>query len=324
MKELPLVSIIIPVYNSVAYIKDSLCSALEQDYENKEIIVVDDGSTDLTLTILKRFEDRITILTQRNAGPGVARNRGIQHAKGKYIAFLDADDYWVSEKLRLQVEYLEQHHNIGAVYSRWVRWYPSTDGNFPCPWFSPLALPPAVLAEDSGWIYTKLLFDCRLLTSTVMLRRSIIDHVGLFSEDLLRGQDYDYWLRLSRITQIDKLDCDLTFYRIHGDNIVKKYPNYNYELKVLEDNIARWGLVGPDGSRASKKAVGRHLGELCFGFGYWHSQHGTYSIARSAFLKALTYRPTHVKTWMYLVLMAIFGVFCRNRLALAAGSNQNG
>lgn len=324
MKELPLVSIIIPVYNASAYVADAIRSALEQDYERKEIVVVDDGSTDSTPTVLKSFEGRITILHQANAGPGAARNRALRHAKGTYIAFLDADDYWVPGKLRLQVEYLEQHPDIGAVYSKWLLWHADAEGRFLSPHLPPLKKPTSIVLQDSGWIYTKLLFDCRLLTSTVMLRRSIIDHVGLFSEDLLRGQDYDYWLRLSRITQIDKLDCDLTFYRIHGDNIVKKYPTYNYELKVLEDNIARWGLVGPDGSRASKKAVGRHLGKLCFGFGYWHSQHGTYSIARSAFLKSLTYRPTHVKSWMYLVLMTIFGVFCRNRLALAAGSNQNG
>lgn len=326
MKELPLVSVIIPTYNSSAFVADAIRSAINQDYEPKEIIVVDDGSTDSTLEILKCFvnQEQIRVVTQVNAGAGAARNRGLKHAKGTYIAFLDSDDVWVPGKLRLQIEYLEEKPKVGGVSGKWLLWHADAGGRFLLPELSPVNKPFSTVPEDSGWIYTKLLFDCRLLTSTVMIRRSIIDHVGLFTEDLLRGQDYDYWLRLSRITQIDKLDCDLAFYRIHGDNIVKKYPNHNYELKVLEANIARWGLVGPDGSRASKKAVVRHLGELCFGFGYWHSQHGTYSIARSAFLKSLTYRPTHVKSWMYLVLMAIFGVFCRNRLALAAGSNQNG
>jgi len=113
--ESPLVSIIVPVFNSSAYVAVALRSALEQDYENKEIIVVDDGSTDSTPEILKTFREQIVVLTQVNAGPGAARNRGLKHARGTYIAFLDADDFWVPGKLRLQIEYLEQKPEIGAL-----------------------------------------------------------------------------------------------------------------------------------------------------------------------------------------------------------------
>jgi glycosyltransferase involved in cell wall biosynthesis len=324
MRGPPLVSIIIPVYNSAAYVADALRSALAQDYENKEVIVVDDGSTDSTAEILKSFQDQIVVLGQKNAGPGAARNRGIRHAKGVYIAFLDADDYWAPGKLRLQVEYLEQHPDIGAVYSRWARWYPRYDGKFCCPSFPSLNQAPPLAAEDSGWIYTNLLFDSCLLTSTVVLRRSITERVGAFNEELLRGQDYDYWLRLSRITQIHKLDCDLALYRIHGDNIVRKYPNRNYGLMVLENNVARWGITSPDGRTVSKRKLRYRFSQLSFAFGYWHSQHGTYKIARNAFMKSLKYQPTHVKSWMYLGLTAILSVFRPDRTGLLRPEpNQN-
>ena len=318
MKGLPLVSIIIPVYNSSAYLEDALRSALEQDYENKEIIVVDDGSTDSTPAILKSFEAKITILTQIHAGPGAARNRALKHARGTYIAFLDADDFWVPGKLRLQIEYLEPRPEVGVVYSKWLLWQANAEGHFSLPSLTPLHKRPAIVPQDSGWIYTNLLFECRLLTSTVVLRRSVMEQVGMFNEELLRGQDYDYWLRLSRITQIHKLDRELVLYRIHGDNIVKKYPNYNYGLMVLENTVSRWGLSGPDGSTVSKQRLRHHLGQLCFAFGYWHTQHGTHRIARDAFFKCLRYHPTHLKGWMYFLLTAMLSTFRQNRGELSA------
>jgi len=305
MENYPLVSVIIPVYNSAAYVQDAIRSALEQDYESKEIIVVDDGSTDSTPDILKSFQDEVIVLTQSNAGPGSARNRGLKHAMGSYIAFLDSDDFWVPGKLRLQIEYLEQKREVGAVYSKWLLWHPDAEGRF-----SPLDLAPlkersTIVPEDSDWIYTNLLFECRLLTSTVVLRRSIMEEVGLFNEDLLRGQDYDYWIRLSRVTRIHKLDNELVLYRIHGDNIAVKYPDHNYELMIVERNVSRWGLTGPEGKTVPKDQLERHLGQLCFSFGYGHCKRGTYRIAREAFWKALHYQPNHWKSWIYFGLTSL-------------------
>ena len=302
MKNPPLVSIIIPVYNSAAYIADALRSALEQDYENKEIIVVDDGSTDSTPAILKSFKEQIVVLTQVNAGPGAARNRALRHAKGTYIAFLDADDLWVSGKLRLQIEYLERRLEVGVVYSKWLLWHADAEGRFLSPQLPPLKKPTSIVPHDSGWIYTNLLFECRLLTSTVVLRSSVMEQVGRFDEALRRGQDYDYWLRLSRVTQIHKVDHELALYRIHGDNIAVKYPNHNYELMIVEKNVSRWGLTGPEGRTVPKDQLERHLGQLCFSFGYWHCKRGTYRIARDAFWKSLRYQPNNWKSWMYFVL----------------------
>jgi glycosyltransferase involved in cell wall biosynthesis len=309
----PLVSVIIPVFNSSAYIEDAVRSALAQDYGNKEIIVVDDGSTDSTPDILETFQDQIVVVRQVNAGPGAARNHGLQHARGTYIAFLDADDVWIPGKLRLQVEYLQQKPAIGAVYSKWLLWHGDAEGQFALPDLPPLNEPPAIVREDSGWVYTILLFECRLLTSTVVLRRSVMEQVGPFDEYLLRGQDYDYWLRLSRITEIHKLDSELVLYRIHSDNIASKYSNYNYELMVVEQNVSRWGLAGPDGKTVSADKLKRHLARLCFSFGYWQFHRGTLGIARNAFRKSLEYQLTYLKSWLYLGMSVVFGLFPKTR-----------
>jgi glycosyltransferase involved in cell wall biosynthesis len=313
IKTLPLVSVIIPAHNSSAYLADALRSALQQDYDNKEIIVVDDGSTDSTPRVLSSFKDEITILRQANAGPGAARNRALKHANGHYIAFLDADDYWLPGKLRLQIAHLQEHREIGAVYSKWVRWCPDEDGKFSYPSLTDQIRSAAIVPQNSGWIYTDLLLECHLLTSAVMLRRGVTEQVGVFDEQLLRGQDYDYWLRLSRVTQIHKLDRELVLYRIHGDNIAGKYPNQNYELMIVEKSVARWGLSGSDGKAVPKKQLERHLSELCFSFGYWHCKRGTYRIAREAFWKALHYKPNHWKNWIYFALAALRNMVASRR-----------
>jgi glycosyltransferase involved in cell wall biosynthesis len=305
METLPLVSIIIPAHNSSAYVEDALRSALQQEYANKEIIVIDDGSTDSTPRVLRSFKDKITILHQANAGPGAARNRGLKHANGHYIAFLDADDYWLPGKLRLQIDYLQKHREIGAVYSKWMRWCPDADGNFSYPSLTDQPHQASIVAQDSGWIYTDLLFECHLLTSAVVLRRTVIEQVGFFDEQLLRGQDYDYWLRLSRVTQIHKLDQELVLYRIHGDNIAVKYPNQNYELMIVEKNVSRWGLSGPEGKTVPKNELERHLSELCFSFGYSHCKRGTYRTAQRAFWQSLQYRPHDWKSWIYFSLTSL-------------------
>jgi glycosyltransferase involved in cell wall biosynthesis len=314
IRDEPLVSVIIPTYNSSAFVADAIRSAINQDYEPKEIIVVDDGSTDSTLEILKCFDnqEQIRVVTQVNAGAGAARNHGLKHAKGTYIAFLDSDDFWVPGKLRLQIEYLEEKPKVGAVSSKWLLWHADAGGRFLLPELPPVNKPFSTVPEDSGWIYTRLLLECRLLTSTLVLRRSVMEQVGGFDEDLVRGQDYDYWLRLSRASEIHKLDRELVLYRIHADNIAVKYPNVNYELTVVQKSVSRWGLTGPEGKTVPKNELQRHLGELCFSFGYWHWKRGSFRIAHGAFRRSLQYRPHHWKSWIYFGVSGLRSLMTRH------------
>ena len=115
--EKPLVSVVIPTYNRAGFLPDAIGSVLAQSYANIEIIVIDDGSTDNTRSVLQPFEDKIRYLTSNHVGAAHARNMGMMAAKGKYIAFLDSDDQYLPGKLALQIEFLEKNPELKVVCS---------------------------------------------------------------------------------------------------------------------------------------------------------------------------------------------------------------
>lgn len=309
----PLVSVIMPAYNTARYIREAIDSVLGQDYPAKELIVIDDGSTDGTLDLVRSYGDCVTLLTQQNQGSAVARNAGLAAARGDYIAFLDSDDVWLPGKLSLQVRYLQDHPDIGMIYARWHVWKPGADGCFApaasvaaalAADASPAAV-PGIVDERSGWLYNRLLFTSLLHTITVMARRELVAEVGEFNADLKRGQDYDYWIRTSRVTEIRQLDRLLALYRVHGEGCVTKWPHENYEKLVVEGALQRWGLEGPTGERTTRTAIERRLGEICFSFGYHHYWEGSPRLALRSFREALRHRPCHPASWRYLVMSMI-------------------
>lgn len=182
-----LVSVIIPVYNRQDTISRAVESVLQQTYKNIEIIVVDDGSTDGTITILKSYSDpRIRILFQDHKGACVARNSGINEAKGFYIAFQDSDDEWMPDKLWKQIAYMK-------------------DNQFPicyCPFElhdSCISMfPPDYLLRDKYErdIITVLKNESVISTQTLILEKSILDDVGKFDSEMPRFQDYELIIRI--------------------------------------------------------------------------------------------------------------------------------
>src|SRR5262245_60758400 len=212
-RRVPLVSVVIPAHNCGRFIGDALDSVLRQNYPLLEIFVIDDGSTDDTCDVVARYSDRVSLVRQRNAGAAVARNVGMKLARGRYVALLDADDVWLPGKLRLQVDHLERHPDVAMCCTRWHLLYPDAAGAYH---FERAASPESVSVDPKwrGWIYCELLLDCEVWTSTVVMRRELDERVGGFDVKLRRGQDYDYWLRASRLTRIDRLDAPLALYRM--------------------------------------------------------------------------------------------------------------
>jgi glycosyltransferase involved in cell wall biosynthesis len=293
----PLVSVVIPAYNCADFIGDALDSVLDQGYPALEIIVVDDGSTDATCDVVARRGSDVTLVRQANAGAAVARNTAMARSRGEYLAFLDADDLWLPGKLRIQVDHLESRADVGLCCTRWNLLHPDADGRYRV---ERAAAPEsaAVDARFAGWVYCELLLDCEVWTSTVLMRRKLAGSVGGFDVKLRRGQDYDYWLRASRATRIDRLDAPLALYRMQVEHD-RKFPDTNWELKVIRHALEQWGAAGPDGRGLSDAQVRARLWELNYRFGYMQYRGGRYALAKSAFAAALRERPMHVKTLLY-------------------------
>lgn len=184
---MPKVSVIIPTYNRLAMLKEAVDSVLAQDFEDMELLVVDDGSTDGTAEEMEQYGGRVKLLRQpENKGVSAARNKGILHARGKYIAFLDSDDLWVKGKLKIQTAFLQDNPHYPVCYTDeiWIRKGKRVN-------------PMRKHAKYSGWIFEKCLPLCIISPSSVMMKKALFSKVGLFDEALPVCEDYDFWLRIS-------------------------------------------------------------------------------------------------------------------------------
>jgi len=185
-KKPPLVSVILPTYNRAWSLEAAIDSVLSQDFDAFELIVVDDGSTDGTDTILSRYGSRLRKCFQPNRGVAAARNAGIQRAAGRYIAFLDSDDLWLPRKLSLQVAFHAAHPEtrISQTDEIWIRRGIRVN-------------PKRYHMKSSGDLFERSLERCMISPSAVMVQRMLFDEVGFFDEKLPACEDYDLWLRVA-------------------------------------------------------------------------------------------------------------------------------
>jgi glycosyltransferase involved in cell wall biosynthesis len=295
----PLVTVVVPAYNSERFIAEAVRSALNQDYPAKEILVINDGSTDGTLEELALFADSIRVLTVKNSGPAAARNLGMRLAQGEFIAFLDADDVWASGKLSAQVRHLQAKPDTGVCYTAWQLWPADRAGQWTRPTdFSDALGEAAALPKRSGWIYGDLLLDCELLTTTVMLRTEVARRAGEFDEELRVGEDYDYWLRLSQMTRIDRLNCCGALYRVVPGSESRRPHLLNHELIVVRRALDRFGLNGPSGVAVPAQRIEQRLHELSFQHSWAHLKSGDPEVALRGFLACLRERPWSLRLWV--------------------------
>lgn len=187
----PLVSVIIPTYNRVQYLERALHSVLDQTFSDYELIIIDDGSTDDTNLLLKKYKKRIRIFSILHSGVSAARNFGIEKSHGEWITFLDSDDFWLPEKLEKQMEYMRSNPKmlISQVGEKWIR-----NGKF--------ANPMNKHMKHSGWIFKESLPLCIVSPSAVIIHSKIFKDIGNFDVGLTVCEDYDLWLRISRKYQI--------------------------------------------------------------------------------------------------------------------------
>lgn len=191
----PFVDVIIPAYNAMPWLPDTILSVLNQTYDNIKIIVVDDGSTDDTQKYMKSLkDDKITYLRKKNGGVSKARNLGISKSDSPFIAFLDADDLWHPDKIEKQMNVILSDYNTGLVYGGQ---YSVNDQGF---------ITRYLLHTNRGDVFEKLC-EGNLVSgsaSMALVRRSVINEVGMFSEELVNGcEDWEMWLRIARKYNFD-------------------------------------------------------------------------------------------------------------------------
>jgi glycosyltransferase involved in cell wall biosynthesis len=191
----PLVSVVVPTYNYGRFLGEMLDSVLAQTYRNWECVVVDDGSTDDTKEVVARYSEadgRVRYVGQENRGQPAALNTGLRNFAGEYLQILDADDLIEARKLERQVESLEKHPEFDIVYSR-ARFF--TEGEAGGREFEERALPPLGVSGQSGEVLPGLLRANIMTVNAPLVRRRVVEAVGLFDEAVSPVQDWDYWLR---------------------------------------------------------------------------------------------------------------------------------
>ncbi len=205
------VSAVITAYNSEEFVAGAISSVLEQTCAVDEILVVDDGSTDRTRNVVESFSQRgVRYTYQANQGPGAARNCGIRETSGELLAFLDADDVWLKDKIESQRDFLTEHPEV-ALISGFAWWWNMIEDRRFISGETPKGL--ASLRRDL-LVYNKIGNPSR-----VMLRRSVLADVGVFDETIRWGQDWELWIRIATRHNVAILPKPVILYRWHEKNL---------------------------------------------------------------------------------------------------------
>ncbi|MEO1375902.1 MAG: glycosyltransferase family 2 protein [Cyanobacteria bacterium J06635_10] len=209
---MPKVSIIIPAYNAMNYLPETLESVFEQTFTDFEILIINDGSSDDIVEWASKITDsRVKLIGQANQGVSAARNTGISKSQGKYIAFLDADDLWKATKLEKQVTCLDNNSTVGLVYT-WTAFIDKFS--------KPTGV--SIISHAEGNVWEEIVVRDMISTgSCTMIRAECFDKVGLFDSDLWVGEDRDMWTRIAACYPFAVIKEPLTLYRRHPQNTTK-------------------------------------------------------------------------------------------------------
>lgn len=274
---LPIVSVLIPVYNGAAFVATAVNSALTQRGVDVDVIVIDDGSTDATPQVLDSFGDRIRVIRQANAGHVKSRNNGAQLAKGEWLAFLDADDEWLPDKLMKQLERADGETKL--IYTERVNF-----GDIE----RVTTTQSATQQLLEGDLFEPLLLRGNFITvSSAMIRKDVFDKLGGFDESLVVCEDWDLWLRYTgQGWPVGVVREPLTRYRWHaGAMTLNLRRMLDGRLKVIERALAlpRGRLLSP---RLVRKAVAN-----CWETSAWYATPLRRRLALSWYLRSAWHWP---------------------------------
>ncbi len=283
----PTVSVIIPVYNGAGEVRRAIDSVLGQRHSKVEVIVLNDGSKDETASVLAEYGDKIRAINQHNSGLSTTRNNGIALATGEWVAFLDHDDYWLPEKLSLQLQAAERT-GFDIVYTN--------AGNFgDVARVSELRSEPQAMVE--GDILEPLLQDNFIVVSSVMIRRTVILGIGGFDTSLPSVEDWDLWLKLSaRGVRFAAVGEPVTMYQWRAGSMSR-----NYELmRSTRQTIVNRALEN-DRAKALPWSVRRRAKANTESCSAWFLAGSSPQQAIRWYLNSLWYWPFDFNSWKGIV-----------------------
>ncbi len=286
----PRISVVIPAYNSRAFIPDAIDSVLGQTYRDFEIIIVDDGSTDAIGELIEARYPDARCLRIEHGGPSRARNTGIRNARGEFIAFLDADDIWLPTKLEKQIEYFDGHPDVAMVF---------TENHY---------------FDDSGTIDYSFKLDKRILmkgnvpaniflysgvaTPTVIVRKNVFDEVGYFDEELSIAEDDNLWIRISSKYEVGLIDEILVKIRRNHASLTTDILGV---IRGVEKNIELLKTKYRCLDQRMQPIIAKKISILHNNMGYYYFRNGELKAARSEYRKSLQHDPGNFNSCRYLI-----------------------
>lgn len=287
-----LVSVVIPSFNMADYLPFAIQSVLDQSYDNYEVVIVDDGSTDNTKEVVEKFlvNEKVNYFYQENCGLACARNAGIKVSNGEFIALCDADDVWSTDKLEKQMPGFAGSENIGVVYTN----------------AAPMSVAgekgePFIAKRYSGKITGKLLINNFVSGSASIIRRKCFDEVGFYDQTLTTGEDYDLWLRISTKYEYLYIDIVTYFYRSWEGQMSKNYRRMiENGIKIMEKFLSQNpGIVEQEIVNEAWAHTYVVRGKLLF------VNEDNKMSALKDYLKALGYKRTYIPAWKAIIKLIL-------------------
>lgn len=281
------VSAIIATYNCAPYLAESVDSILAQTHPPAEVVVVDDGSTDDTTNVLARYAERITVVHRAHAGYAAARNTGLQHARGDWIAFHDADDVALPDRLMFQLDYLETHPDHDAVFCNGER---MGSGNG-----APRLVPSDLARACDGRVLTVGdVFDgFPVYLQAALVARRAFDVTGPFDVTLPVYTDMDYGYRLFTRAQVAFVDRVVFRYRQHATNVTRNRLSGREDIARILERIH--GTDPTTAQLIGRQRLRQRLARHYYRIGRRHAESGDPAAAAAAFGRAAALQPCHLR-----------------------------
>lgn len=297
----PTVSVIIPAYNCAALLAEAVASVRAQTYEDYEVIVVDDGSTDDTADVAEKLAadwPRMRAIRAEHKGLAAARNRAVTEMKGQWIAMLDADDLWLPEKLQRCMDYLAEHADLSIVYTP----------------MAPITLAGEIITGHSkpclaGRLTEQLFQSIFVHDPASVIHKRVIEECGGFDESLPVSVGHEFWLRVSTKFEFGLIDEPLALRRWSEQSLTRR--NRSRGRRIKADMLERFYFQKGGNQLVPRRPAMRRLSSVHYKAGKLLLAEGDPREARRYLAKAVKYKPTNLRAWPVLLAAAVASLFAR-------------